>query len=442
MAKKKTGTPMVGSPSLDAGRGAQLLRQQIEKAKSVLTAPALDRPAYESLYTTVSGLLTRAFGSDSPEERGVPSKNGYTKLARFAQNPAEVDQIIRDYIRDNLIPYLEGVLPLLEVDGTEAATPAEASNNVAAAPSVTPPLDWLLQVLRRFDTAAHFLASRPRAEKAAKPFRIEDEYDVQDLLYAILKPSIPDLEREDPVGKTSGDSGRVDLCTAELGTVVELKFVDSVSRAKEVAKECRERVGVYHKWPYLKHLAFFIYDPQRKMPDPDNFIAGFPATVVWGPKAFGMSAIVSPWQAGARSAIISTPVRPEPNPAQTAEEGLVVSIGAPDYVKQLHCVAVFATAQNLSARPTTIHDVTIAINGKTYSAINPIRGFSYAGVSWLGAPPLRLDPWDVASGAWYFGRSVDGGEGIDLSSETKALLRIRAAGVPDMTGEVTIRPPP
>src|SRR5262245_39338225 len=111
--------------------------------------------------------------------------------------------------------------------------------------------------MQRFHVTAKHLSNRPRKDKESLGYRIDDEYDVQDLLYAILKPVIPDLEREDPVPKTAGDSGRVDLCSASCGMVIEIKYAKTRERASALPGECREKVLLYSKWPRLRHLIFF-----------------------------------------------------------------------------------------------------------------------------------------------------------------------------------------
>lgn len=128
----------------------------------------------------------------------------------------------------------------------------------------------VLRVLTNFQTGVDALTKRLRPEKRASGYRIEDEYDVQDLLYSMLKPLIPDLNHEVPTEKTAGDSGRVDLYSKDNGIVIEIKFGKNQKRAADLAEECRARVLLYKSYPNLRNMFFFIYDPQRHIIDRYN----------------------------------------------------------------------------------------------------------------------------------------------------------------------------
>lgn len=105
----------------------------------------------------------------------------------------------------------------------------ESDSEVCLQVSQQSSLSLVRQVLGRFDKAARALGNRSRPGKL--PFTIADEYDVQDLLYAILKPLVPDLTTEDPVPKCAGDAGRIDLTSRSLGLAIEVKFAKDKARA-------------------------------------------------------------------------------------------------------------------------------------------------------------------------------------------------------------------
>lgn len=129
----------------------------------------------------------------------------------------------------------------------------------------------MLRFLSRFDRLAKSLRNRSRGKPA---FEIADEYDVQDLVYAALKPSIDDLTRENPYPKVAGTSGRVDIVSPGLNLVVEIKTTVKEGREKEIVRECMERTKLYSAVPGIEVLAFFIYDPDGRIEDIDNVRAG------------------------------------------------------------------------------------------------------------------------------------------------------------------------
>lgn len=156
--------------------------------------------------------------------------------------------------------------------------------------------ELVLTILRRFDVSAKALTNRPR-QKTENPqdYIITGEYDVQDLLYCILKPIIKDLQRENPLEKSTGKSGRPDLTSDMLGMVIEIKYTKNSERANKIIEECKSRVVTYSKKTSLKHLIFFIYDPMYYLDDPDNFIHSFDSpNTSWGGRQFDVKGIISP----------------------------------------------------------------------------------------------------------------------------------------------------
>lgn len=132
-------------------------------------------------------------------------------------------------------------------------------------------LDDVLRFFSRFDRVVSHLNGR---RKGKDPFKVEDEYDVQDLAYALLKPLVPDLTKENPSQKVAGAGGRLDLSSSSLGVVVEVKAALKEGREKEIVRECRDRVKLYSGVPGINWLVFFIYDPEHRIDDLDNVKLG------------------------------------------------------------------------------------------------------------------------------------------------------------------------
>lgn len=83
---------------------------------------------------------------------------------------------------------------------------------------------------------------KPRKKgKAARRWHVENEYHFQSLLFAVLKPLLPELEEEQYLASTGALQPRADLCLLSLALLVEVKFWyrrDSVSRLiEEVAAD-------------------------------------------------------------------------------------------------------------------------------------------------------------------------------------------------------------
>jgi hypothetical protein len=119
-------------------------------------------------------------------------------------------------------------------------------------------IEQVLHFLSRFDHMTRALQTRAQNKP---PVELKDEYDVQDLVYAALKPMIPDLKREDPYPKRAGQSGKLDLRSQRMSMLIEIKSTLKDGRAEKIPNECLERVQKYAIVEGLQHMIFFLHDP-------------------------------------------------------------------------------------------------------------------------------------------------------------------------------------
>lgn len=115
------------------------------------------------------------------------------------------------------------------------------------------------QVCMRMPNAARILFTRQRKNK--NPYILEDEYDVQDLLHALLRAYLKYSVQEDPIPKVAGTkSSRADISIAELGVLIEVKFVRGPDDQKRIFDDLSRDLIVYTSWSPLKTLLFVIYN--------------------------------------------------------------------------------------------------------------------------------------------------------------------------------------
>jgi|GEM_PF-2527218 len=126
-------------------------------------------------------------------------------------------------------------------------------------------LDSLVDVLECFPTCERLLADRKHNRP---PFKVVNEYDVQDLLHSILRPSYPDIVAEEHAPKRAGSSKRLDFVIPGLETVIETKMIRSKTHAKKIADELDIDVRNYPAHSSCKRLLCFVYDPDRLIVDP------------------------------------------------------------------------------------------------------------------------------------------------------------------------------
>jgi len=198
----------------------------------------------------------------------------------------EFSGLAKDFVLSRYVGILEAVK-----DGIHSGLIRINKNNQSTANTS---IEMVINTLTNFNAGANRLLSRSRADKKGKCYAIDDEYDVQDLLYAMLKPLIPDLNDENPTPKTAGDSGRVDLCSNQHNFIIEIKHAKSSDRLNRISQECRERIIKYKDYPNLKWMIFFIYDPSHFIADRHNFQTDFSAKqFTWNEKKFQIKAIIS-----------------------------------------------------------------------------------------------------------------------------------------------------
>ncbi|PCH99345.1 MAG: hypothetical protein COB85_00110 [Bacteroidetes bacterium] len=89
---------------------------------------------------------------------------------------------------------------------------------------------------------------------------ITDEYDVQDLLRALLKEHFDDVRDEDYVPSYAGSNSRVDFVLKNERIVIEVKMTNDSLKDKEAGSQLLIDIGRYKNHPDCDLLLLFIYD--------------------------------------------------------------------------------------------------------------------------------------------------------------------------------------
>ncbi len=97
---------------------------------------------------------------------------------------------------------------------------------------------------------------------------IDDEYDVQDLLHALLKINFDDVRPEDYTPSYAGRNTRIDFLLKKERIVVEVKKTRDTLKDKEVGDELLQDIARYKNHPDRDILYCFVYDPQGLISNP------------------------------------------------------------------------------------------------------------------------------------------------------------------------------
>lgn len=142
------------------------------------------------------------------------------------------------------------------------APPEEAFPSVTSSgPRKPANIDELLLVLlKNLCRAMHPLTHR---RKGAIALTFSTEYDVQDLLHALLRPWVADIRPEEFTPSYAGSSTRMDFLLPAHGTVIELKFARDANHAKKIGEELIVDIEHYRSHPKCDTLWCVVFDPEH-----------------------------------------------------------------------------------------------------------------------------------------------------------------------------------
>ena len=123
-------------------------------------------------------------------------------------------------------------------------------------------------LLRRFHTVALQLQERHPQRQGLK---IDDEYDVQYLLRALLRLFFDDVRPEEWTPSYAGKSSKVDFLLKNERIVVEVKMTRSGLGPKEVGDQLIIDIERYRKMPDCGQIICFVYDPGNRIANPLGF---------------------------------------------------------------------------------------------------------------------------------------------------------------------------
>lgn len=129
----------------------------------------------------------------------------------------------------------------------------------------TSPITLIDNLCRKF----HVVASQLRVRRSNRPtLDVEDEYDVQDLLHALLRLHFEDVRPEEWTPSYAGGSARMDFLLKQEQIVIEAKKTRKGLGAKELGEQLIIDIEKYAQHPDCKSLVCFVYDPDARVANP------------------------------------------------------------------------------------------------------------------------------------------------------------------------------
>lgn len=137
-----------------------------------------------------------------------------------------------------------------------------SARGAPAPPEAVRPLN-IVAALNEFMESVRYLNTRRRETTIA----LASEAAVQDALFLMLRPWIPDLVPEGPSEKVASRYTIKDFVSVGARCILEAKFVRDRDHGKNISKEMHDDIETYRHDPRCDHLVFFVYDPDVLIPD-------------------------------------------------------------------------------------------------------------------------------------------------------------------------------
>ena len=126
-------------------------------------------------------------------------------------------------------------------------------------------LDLITVICTRFHIFARQLQSRHSNRSTVE---VKNEYDVQNLMHALLRLHFDDIRPEEWTPSYAGNASRTDFLLKQEKTVIETKMTRKNLDQKGVANELIIDKERYKTHPDCKTLICFVYDPEGRCQNP------------------------------------------------------------------------------------------------------------------------------------------------------------------------------
>ena len=202
-------------------------------------------------------------GNVLEEFMDLPPKAGTPEFADWKEKRSRLEVVLEE----NGLRYFRFGRVLPQGEGLEREI-VSSSYRMYSNPTKPATVDELLEIIvRGLRRAMHPLTHR---RKNAQSLTFGSEYDVQDLLHAMLRPWITDIRSEEFTPSYAGISTRMDFLLPAHELVIETKIIRDRLHAKKVGDELIIDIAHYRKHPNCKYLWCVIYDPENLIPNSEG----------------------------------------------------------------------------------------------------------------------------------------------------------------------------
>jgi len=139
----------------------------------------------------------------------------------------------------------------------------------ARQPESTTTTATVTQVERLARRLSAYLRQLGRRQRGRQPrYDIEDEYDLQDILHAVLRLHFEDVRPEEYTPSYAGGSSRIDFVLKAERVVVEAKMMRPSLSIRELGEQLIIDIEKYRVHPDCGALVAIVYDPEFAITNP------------------------------------------------------------------------------------------------------------------------------------------------------------------------------
>ena len=198
---------------------------------------------------------------------------GLLDVEPLASSESDEIQLLTDVLRhDSDVPIPLSAIRLYGLRYVTSKVPTLDLNRLT--------IEDLGNVLRRVEAGMRFWTweAAPRTKRKgamARQWHIDNEYHVQNLLWAILAPLFPDLKDEEYTPKVGALQPRADICIPSMQLIIEVKFWRSTTSSQDMIREIAQDNSLYLvKGSRYKKLIAFVWDDARRNHQHDVLVQG------------------------------------------------------------------------------------------------------------------------------------------------------------------------
>lgn len=250
-----------------------LIDEQVKKGGTLLARTISNQNEFDTLSAEIDNwidfnvsMIERLFSNDSEKESYMSKRHPSVVFSMsYYGEPTPLHEHVA-YAKENikqslkLLESLKGRLSLFEANAPSAL----------AHPPTANPFTVAGKIFQRFHRVARQLRIR---HDNRSTLDIEDEYDVQDLLHALLRIEFDDIRPEEWIPSYAGKSSRTDFLLKNEKMIIEVKKTRTGLTEKELGDQLIIDIERYQAHPECDSLICFVYDPEGKIRNPRGLIS-------------------------------------------------------------------------------------------------------------------------------------------------------------------------